>query len=91
MLRLKALFRVAAKKPPPPPPEKPLFTFGNEPPPAGIFKFTGRVMNAVAGGGAYAQGDLICFHARHIWQVWREPEVIPLPSNDLHVVNVCIA
>ena len=22
-----------------------------------------------------AQGDLICFHARHVWQVWKEPQV----------------
>ena len=48
-------------------------------------------MNAVAGGGPFAQGDLICFHARHIWQVWREPEVIPLSANDLHVVKGYIA
>ena len=22
-----------------------------------------------------AQGDLICFHARHVWQAWKEPQV----------------
>jgi hypothetical protein len=32
-------------------------------------------VNAVAASSPYAQGELICFHARHIWQIWREPEV----------------
>ncbi len=91
---------LVAKKPPPQPPEKPLFSFTNEPPPAAVFKFTARVLNAVAPGSPYAQvsvtrrrdryslqshacntkplyaqGDLICFHARHVWQVWKEPQV----------------
>lgn len=74
-----------AKKPQPPPPEKPAFTFGNEPPPAGLFKFTGRVINAVAAGSPYAQGELICFHARHIWQIWREPEVLCASWNKTKV------
>lgn len=65
----------AARKPAPPPVEKPAFSFGSEPQPPGIYKFTGRVMNAIAGAGAYGQGDLVCFHARHVWQLWREPEV----------------
>lgn len=53
MLSVNFLF--AAKKPPPPPPEKPLFSFTNEPPPAAVFKFTARVLNAVAPGSPYAQ------------------------------------
>jgi hypothetical protein len=72
---LSSLTAFPAKKSAAPPPEKPAFSFGNEPPPAGLFKFTGRVLNVVAAGSPYAQGDLICFHARHIWQIWREPEV----------------
>lgn len=76
------------KKPPPPPPEKPLFSFTNEPPPAAVFKFTARVLNAVAPGSPYAQGDLICFHARHVWQVWKEPQVLCSSWNRAKVAQI---
>lgn len=38
-------------------------------------------MNAIAGASAYGQGDLVCFHARHVWQLWREPEVLCCPPR----------
>lgn len=57
---------LSAKKPPPPTPEKPLFSFTNEPPPAAVFKFTARVLNAVAPGSPYAQVSV----TRPIWSLF---------------------